>query len=158
MAIEKREYSGNTNDELRQIAVANSGDPKVLAKIKRELEFRDSSAATKLLNELDAGGPISPPVQSKSRGTTETSTAIHRDCEVLEASYELLRATFSEKGEILSRWGITESIPDDLLAKIASLWIEKFKSGYKHIIRSQEQLSKDCQFLGIVLPIQMKDL
>lgn len=158
MAKEKREYSGNTADELRQIAVANSGDAKVLAKIKQELGLRNSSVAKKLLTELDAGGPISSPVQSKSKGTTETSTSIHRDCVVLEASYELLRATFSEKGEILSRWGMTESIPEDLLAKIASLWIEKFKGGYKHAIRSQEQLLKDCQLLGIVLPIQKKDL
>ena len=158
MAIEKRDYSGNNADELRQIAAANSGDAKVLAKIKHELGFRTTAVAKKLLSELDAGGPISPPVQSKSQGTTEISTSIHRDCAVLEASYELLRATFSEKGEILSRWGMTESIPDDLLAKIASLWIEQFKSGYKHAIRTQEQLLKDCQLLGIVLPIQKKDL
>ena len=45
MAIEKRDYSGNNADELRQIAAANSGDAKVLAKIKHELGFRTTAVA-----------------------------------------------------------------------------------------------------------------
>jgi hypothetical protein len=79
------------------------------------------------------------------------------DCPALEARYELLRATFSEQGEVLARWGLTESMPVDFLVKIMSLWAEKFSGGYTHVIRSQEQLLKDCKFLGIALPKTKKD-
>ena len=152
MATEKRAYMTKSAMELQQIAVANSGDVKIIEKIKHELTFRHTAAAKKLLDELGKGGPISLTPQSKPRVAVDISASVHKDCEMLEVSYELLRSTFSEQGELLARWGLTESMPIDLLEKIGTMWIEKLTSGYGHAIRTLEQLGKDFKQLEIPVP------
>jgi hypothetical protein len=157
MVTEKRIYSTKSLIELKQIASANMADSKVIEKIKHELGFRKKAAAKQLLSELEAGAPISLSPQRKTLDAPTSSASIHSDCVALEASYEVLRATFSEQGSVLARWGLTESMPNDLLIKVVSLWIEKFNGGYTHVIRSQEQLLKDCKFLGIAVPKAKKN-
>lgn len=152
MATVKRAYIAKSVVELRQIAVASSGDSRVIEKLKQELEHRKTAAAKKLLRELEAGGSISLETQSRPQVEPEASISIHKDCETLEASYELLRATFSEQGELLARWGLTESMPHDLLKEVASMWSEKLMSGHGNTIRTPDQLNKDFKQLGISIP------
>ena len=152
MSTEKRIYSRKSAMELQQIAAANLGDVKVIEKIKHELAFRNTPAAKKLLSELSTGGSISLTPQSKPRVVVDISASVHKDCETLKASYELLRLTFTEQGELLARWGLTQSIPVDLLEKIRSMWIEKLTSGYGDAIRTIEQLDKDFKLLEISVP------
>ena len=152
MSTEKRVYSRKSAMELQQIAAANLGDVKVIEKIKHELAFRSTPAAKKLLSELSAGGSISLTPQSKPRVAVDISGSVHKDCEMLKASYELLRLTFTEQGELLARWGLTESMPVDLLEKIRFMWIEKLTSGYGHAIQTLEQLDKDFKQLEISVP------
>jgi hypothetical protein len=158
MPKETRRYIAKSVVELRQIAAANPGDTKIIGDVKVELSYRKSSAARTLLLEIESGA-VSPPTSLiKSKEKMPESSLGESECAALEARYELLRATFSEQGEVLARWGLTESMPVDLLVKIMSLWAEKFSGGYVHVIRSQEQFLKDCKFLGIALPKTKKDL
>lgn len=157
MVIEKRVYSTKSLQELQQIAAASPGDAKIIEKLIQELEFRRTAAAKKLLGELKVGGPISLTAQSKPQGAPDVSTPIHKDCETLEASYELLRSTFSEVGELLARWGLTESMPHDMIEKIAFMWIEKLTSGHGNVIQTRDQLNKDLKQLGISIPDLMKN-
>jgi len=157
MAAVKRPYISKSVIELRQIAVANPNDTKILGDVKIELSHRKSSAAKSLLAEIESG-PVAPPVSSpKPREQIPESSLGESECAALEARYELLRATFSEQGSVLARWGLTESMPNDLLVKVVSLWIDEFNGGYAHVIRSREQLLKDCKFLGIAVPKAKKD-
>ena len=157
MASVKRPYISKSILQLRQIAAANLGDTKILGDLKIELSHRKSSAAKSLFAEIESG-PVAPPAYSpKPREQIPESSLGESECAALEARYELLRATFSEQGAVLARWGLTESMPDDLLAKIVSLWIDEFNGGYTHVIRSREQLLKDCKFLGIAVPKAKKD-
>ena len=157
MAAVKRPYISKSVIQLRQIAAVNPGDTKILGDVKIELSHRKSSAAKSLLAEIESG-PVAPPASSpKPREQIPESGLGESECAALEARYELLRATFSEQGAVLARWGLTESMPADLLAKVVSLWIEKFNGGYTHVIRSKEQLLTDCKFLGIVVPKAKKE-
>ena len=157
MVIEKRVYSTKSFQELHQIAAACAGDAKIIEKLIQELQFRRTAAAKKLLGELKVGGPISLTAQSKPRGALNVSAPIHKDCETLEASYALLRSTFSEVGELLARWGLTESMPHDMIENIAFMWIEKITSGHGNVIQTRDQLNKDLKQLGISTPDLMKN-
>jgi hypothetical protein len=90
--------------------------------------------------------------ESESRTTVAVPEQVFNDCESLLASYEMLRSTFSERGEVLSRWGMTDSMPIDLVEKIGSMWLEKLATGYGDAIRTYEQLEKDFKQLEVVLP------
>ena len=157
MAAVKRPYVSKSLIELQQIAVANPGDTKIIGDVKVELSHRKRSGAKELLRELESGVVPTPTSVPRFREKTLESSQGYSDCVELAARYELLRATFSEQGAVLARWGLTDSMPDDLLTKIVALWIEKFSGGYTHVIRSQELLLKDCKSLGIALPKLKKD-
>lgn len=152
LPTEKRAYLAKSVAELEKIAAANLGDEKIIESIKQELAHRTTSKSKRLLNALNSGGPIELTPESGPRTTVAGPEPIFKDCETLLASYELLRSTFSERGEVLSRWGMTDSMPHDLLEKIGSMWIEKLLTGYGHAFQTREQLGSDFETLGIALP------
>ena len=152
MATEKRAYLSKSFEDLEQIAAANLGDEKIIARVVQELGHRKSTKAKKLLVVLNSGSPISLTPQSKRSVADARSAGVFQDCEVLLTSYELLRSTFGERGELLSRWGLTDSMPHDLLEKIGSMWIEKLATGYGDAIRTYEQLIRDFKQLEVTLP------
>lgn len=156
MAAVKRPYISRSVVQLREIAAANPGDTKIIDDVKIELSHRKSSAAKSLLAEIEIG-PISPPVPStESQERTPKLGMGESECAALEARYELLRATFSEQGAVLARWGLTESMPNDFITKVMQLWLEKFSAGFTDVIRTKEQLLKDCKFLGVATPKDKK--
>jgi len=152
LPAKKRAYLSKSVAELEKIASANLGDEKIIESIKQELAFRTTAKARRLLDALNSGGPIEPMPAFESRTTVAVPEHVFNDCESLLASYEMLRSTFSERGEVLSRWGMTDSMPIDLLEKIGSMWIEKLATGYGDAIRTYEQLVKDFKQLEVVLP------
>jgi SOS-response transcriptional repressor LexA len=152
MSTEKRAYLAKSIGELEQIAAVNSGDEKIIEKIKQELEHRTTAKARRLLDALKSGESIHLTPQSKPSAMDAESGSVFKDCDVLLVSYELLRSTFGERGELLSRWGLTDSMPLVLLEKIGLMWIDELTTGYKHAIRTNEQLIKDFTQLGVSLP------
>jgi hypothetical protein len=152
LPAEKRAYLSKSVAELEKIASANLGDEKIIESIKHELVFRTTAKARRLLDALNSGGPIELMPESESRITVAVPEQVFNDCETLLASYEMLRSTFTERGEVLSRWGMTDSMPIDLLEKIGSMWLEKLATGYGDAIRTYEQLEKDFKQLEVVLP------
>lgn len=156
MAAVKRPYISKSVVQLREISAANPGDAKIIEDVKIELSHRKTSAAKSLLAEIESG-PISPPVPStESRERIPKLNMGESECAALEARYELLRATFSEQGAVLARWGLTESMPNDFITKVMALWFEEFSAGFTDVIRNKEQLLKDCKFLGIAPPKDKK--
>ena len=151
LPTEKRAYLAKSVTDLEKIAAANLGDEKIIESIKQELAHRTTAKSKRLLDALNSGGPIELTPESESRTIVVGSEPVFKDCETLLASYELLRSTFSERGEILSRWGMTDSMPHDLLEKIGSLWLEKLATGHGGAIQTREQLDGDFKQLGIAL-------
>jgi hypothetical protein len=151
LPAEKRAYLSKSVAELEKIAAVNSGDERIIESIKHELRFRTTVKSKRLLEALDSGGQIELKPGFEPRAKEVGMESVFKDCETLLASYELLRSTFSERGEVLSRWGMTDSIPHDLLEEIGSMWIDKLATGYGCAAQTREQLDRDFKFLGITL-------
>ena len=149
-AMSQRNYMSKSVIQLRELALENLHDPSVIVKLKHELSFRTTKAARQLLAEIDSGAAISPPVQPPVAQVV--SEAITTDFAVdneLTYRYEALRQTFTVKGSLLSRWGMTELMPNEFMQEIVKLWSTKISDTPDQYGRTKELLSKNMLDLGI---------
>ena len=156
MAARTRKYQGKSVDEMRAIAAANSGDKTILKEIAAELEVhRKTNAAKRLLAELNSGKPVEakPAASEGSKNARRTvqdePVAVFDGCKELKARYDALRATFSERGEILSRWGMTDALPAEMAEVLAQMWAKRVGEDEDAAGRSCKKLRADMTYLGI---------
>ena len=95
-----RPYQSLTADDLKSL----SADPSLHPAIIHELSFRRTAKARSLLREL-GGQP----------NASEVS-------DVYREKYEALRATMTEAGELLAQWGMTETLPSNIIELVLVEW------------------------------------
>lgn len=134
--------------KLEEMFNTNLSDLQVLISLQQELSHRKKPYAIQLLTKVNArletvqlkpaaqsqraaGGKASSaasttasnqvpkvPVRSRSPETTQPPPSFPST----ETSYAHLRATFSEKGELMARWGMTPSLPRLLQETVMGGW------------------------------------
>jgi hypothetical protein len=146
----QRIYLSKSVIQLREIALNNLHNLNVIVNLKQELSFRTTKAARQLLKEIESGATISsasPPLQD--RVVFEMTDVQNPVVPELVCRYEELRQTFSAKGSMLSRWGMTELMPKEFMGLIAELWFNKISTVPDQYGRTQELLIKNMRDLEI---------
>jgi len=128
-------------DGLKRHFAASQGDTRQLAVLEDELKRRKTPSARALLAQVQrtrarsgAGGlPNATTAPSSSEDTLPNSGApsdpwtaeivSNADCRCKE-----LRATFTEEGELLARWGMTPALPDAAREATVAAWREILKT------------------------------
>lgn len=116
-----RPYMSRSAEQLEALFTDARGDRQRLETLKHELTHRTTRAARALLEQVDAalaGRPPSTDDHPTARGAPPGQAAPIS----APPDYELLRASFTEEAEILSRWGMTSAIPDDLMSVVFDGW------------------------------------
>jgi hypothetical protein len=134
--------------KLEEMFNTNPSDLEVLISLQQELVHRKKAYAKQLLIKVNAklvAVQLKPAAQSqKAAGDTASSaTSTTESNQVLkvparskspettrkqlsltstETAYEHLRATFSEEGELMARWGMTPSLPRPLQETVVGGW------------------------------------
>jgi len=130
---DRRPYMTFEIEKLEALAEASKNDLTLRRDLIAELATRNSSrskALKKKLEEVSSGGvkaKTSVPA-SKARKSTvavEPVLAPRLTDQAIIEDLELLRQTFTESSEILSRWGMTESMPDDLKELVFENWTKR---------------------------------
>lgn len=147
MAAAKRPYVNLGVDALRQLAVDHRDDARVISELKEELGRRNVLAARRLLAELDSGGTVTA-AQARKDGMGN-SAGSHSNSSELAERYEALRATFTEVGSILARWGMTESMPPEMRSRVAELWWSACSDVPDALGRDRQQLTNDMARVGV---------
>lgn len=147
-------------DQMRARARANSGDKTIIEGILDELEnHRSTTAAKKLAQAIRSGESLdAPSVKPSDDGTSGRHDPVEAlpvfdGCKDLKARYDLLLGTFSERGEILARWGITDALPDDMKEHIAVIWSKRVTDEEDFAGRSTEKLCHDMKTVGITISV-----
>jgi hypothetical protein len=132
-------------DQLRKLATGPMSNADTVKAVLEELQHRNRPKARRLRQELldmarlpsrsvnraNSNTKTSAPAMPKSSGKERPPlkarmsipaqvAPIHRSNEALMSS--LLRATFSEASEVLSRWGMTEEAPQGLRELAFEWW------------------------------------
>lgn len=155
-----RKYQAKRVEELRLIAKNNLGDSKMISEILDELEnHRTTKGAARLARMIRNGENLDAPIRDRAAGSasssgdeSEAQPALD-GCKDLLARYETLRATFSERGEILARWGITDALPGDMKETVALMWFGRVTDEEDGVGRTLKKLVSDMKYLGISIPI-----
>ena len=122
--------------------VALSADPTLHDAILHELSFRRTSKAQALFRRL--GGTTT------SSGTSSAGSLVG---ESYQKRYEALRQTFSDAGELLAQWGMTEMLPPNIIKLVIHEWELMIASGHDANGQKQEDLEKlkeDLSRLGVI--------
>ncbi len=133
-----RPYMSRSAEQLEALFTDAHGDQQRLETLQHELKHRTSRAARALLEKVDAalaGRPASTDDHPTAQGTPSEQAAPTLSNPIAQdrpsqpgtplaapPDYELLRASFTEEAEILSRWGMTSAIPDDLMSMVFDGW------------------------------------
>jgi hypothetical protein len=155
-----RQYMEKGIEDLRLIAKNNLGDSKIISEILDELEnHRNSKGAARLARMIRNGESLDAPVRkrtaasSSSTGDEANVQPVLDGCTELLARYETLRATFSERGEILARWGITDALPGDMKEQVALIWSDRVTDKEDAVGRTLKKLASDMKYLGISMQV-----
>jgi len=130
---DRRPYMTFGIEKLEALAEASKNDLILRKDLIAELATRNTSRAKALkkkLGEVPSGGvkaKTSVPVSKarKSAVAVEPVLAPRLTDQAIIEDLELLRQTFTESSEILSRWGMTESMPDDLKELVFENWTKR---------------------------------
>jgi len=117
-----------------------SNDLDELNLLRNELLFRTTNAARKLLAEVEA----------KLGLEVETSTPVsilQIELDTIKKRYELLRQTFDVQGEVLSRWGMTSAMPDELQKLVFDYWSNAVTENEDRFGRTTIKLKADQEIL-----------
>ncbi len=155
-----RKYQEKRVEDLRLIAKNNLGDSKIISEILDELEnHRNRKGAARLARMIRNGENLDAPVREHAAGgasssgdESEAQPALD-GCKDLLARYETLRATFSERGEILARWGITDALPSDMKEQVALMWSGRVTDEEDGVGRTLKKLVSDMEYLRISIPV-----
>jgi hypothetical protein len=171
-----RPYISKSVVELERLAEANPDDANVIAGVIAELRHRNVPKAKKLLARL-SGEPSSSraaPRKSTARPTKATARptkaaakdgrakAVVSDQLVeaeaattnpdvdrnLQEVFELLRETFTFEAEILAKWGMTPTLPKEMVQLVFTSWRKLLKGGPDERGRSLGLLEQDMAKLA----------
>ena len=153
-----RPHIGKTVAEMREITDAKNVSSKIVDEIIDELGYRTTQAARRYLAELLEKNPrLAEPVKvakkkqaakraapranvpHKSSGSQ--SVPVVFTYEENSVAYEFLRNTFTEEGELLAKWGMTPTLPDDFIEKTFDHWKEHLSKNADPMFRTIEQLN-----------------
>jgi hypothetical protein len=132
-------------DELTRRFESARGDRSALLQLQEELTQRSTPSARGLLDEVKralARLPTHPPApQARNQllgigAATGSSSTVHHASAAADGGsaaqvpvdYEWLRKSFTAESELLARWGMTASLPDDLMENLFAKWIERLTS------------------------------
>ena len=144
-------FSGKTIAQLREIAInaRSKSEDTVITELITEMETRinrrqqlgkPAKKAQVFLEELRAGQVALPKhVPIKSAEPESREDELGR----LRRELELWRSLYSHDTETLTRWGMTDSLPTELVQEVFHLWEEKIKNGPPDLIRTKERLASD---------------
>ncbi len=154
-----RPYMSLSAERLEAEFTKAGGDRQVLATLKHELEHRQTRAARALLEKvvaaLDGGtSPTRTPAAPRASPSTRRGpapaapTPMDRSKQVAvqpvePPDYELLRASFTTEAELLARWGMTSSLPDDLMSMVFDGWCSRLKDLPDQFQRTVDAARKD---------------
>jgi hypothetical protein len=131
--------------EMEVLFASANGNRSVLMQLEAVLKQRSTPSARHLLNKVKSAianlptQPSAPPTRTQPprvvapTGSSSTGQRPPAAGGVASASqapidYELLRKSFTAEAELLARWGMTASIPDDLMERVFSNWVERLTS------------------------------
>ena len=134
-----RPYRSQSIVELSEI-FNSSNDVDELSLIRNELLFRTTRAARKLLAEVDARLGV-------ESETSTPATILQIELDTIKKRYELLRQTFDVQGEVLSRWGMTSAMPDELQKLVFDYWSDAVTENEDLFGRTTKKLKADQEKL-----------
>jgi hypothetical protein len=165
----RRPYMTYNIDQLEQLAEKSRSDLVLKRDLILELESRKNSRAKALKKKLEegpaAGAAIGAPKSraSASGGATrksvsnpETVLAPRLTEQAIIDDLELLRQTFTESAEILSRWGMTESMPEDLRDLVFASWAKRLAKASLPHGRTILRLKQDQKKLDAIIDSRVK--
>lgn len=79
---------------------------------------------------------IPPPVVAADESTEGELERLRREA-------DLWRALYRHRSEHLARWGMTDSLPDEMIRAVVRLWRQILASGPADAIRTAERLDAD---------------
>lgn len=123
--------------------VALSADPTLRDAIIHELSFRRTSKAQALFRRLGGTKPSSTGQSFAESGSGES----------YQKRYEALRQTFSEAGDLLAQWGMTEMLPPNIIKIVIHEWELIITSGQDangQKLEDLEKLKENLERLGIL--------
>ena len=122
---------------------ALSADSTLHEAILHELSFRRTSKAQALFRSLGGTKPTSSGQSISGSGAGDS----------YQTRYEALRQTFSEAGELLAQWGMTEMLPPDMINIVIGEWekvIASDKDAKGKKLEDLEKLKENLERLGIL--------
>lgn len=145
-------FSGKAIAELREAAreAVSAGDPATIKDLSDEMETRikrreqQGKPAKKeqqeFLDELRVG-KVAPPkrvpiVIAKPESPDD-------ELQRLRHELELWRSLYSHETERLARWGMTDSLPIEIVEKVLALWSKRLEAEPEDSIRTKERLEID---------------
>ena len=156
-----RPYRPYLVSDLRALAGKKSTTEDEIDLIFQELGNRTTSQAKKFLLELvkryprlnsDKDQVVKKQVAKKAAKKVAKEATAPRSkidspnvfiYEENSIAYEFLRNTFTEAGELLGKWGMTPTLPEEILEKTFMLWSEYLKGNKDIMYRTLEQLDAD---------------
>ena len=149
--------------ELEELIGQSGVDPSLVKDVIEELRFRSTSRATRLLAELEGRKGTSRPDRAKRKSAIDrthsrkassipemsesASVTDATSSRTLEEAYALLRETFTEDSEILAKWGMTSSMPEDLRKLVFNHWSRRISSKSDEFGRNDKRLHADLDQL-----------
>jgi len=134
------------------------GDIEALRALSAELGYRKTSTAKALLREVDAQlgrlsqkpstgtktiAPQTPDKEDPYKSKTRRRQVTEEAPRTLPVDYELLRKTFSAESELLARWGMTSTIPDDFMSVVFDGWCDRLTDSPDEFGRTVDSARED---------------
>ena len=156
-----RPYRPYLISDLRALVGKRTTTDDEIDLIFEELGNRTTSQAKKFLLELveryprlnsDKNKVVKKQVAKKAAKKAAKKTTTPRSkiesptvftYEENSIAYEFLRNTFTEAGELLGKWGLTPTLPEEILETTFVLWSEYLKENRDIMYRTLEQLDAD---------------
>ena len=144
-------FSGWTLREIRAFANQEvAPDDATYRELETEIETRmarrqaegkkPKSDQLALLEEIRARmvapPAIPPPVVAPAESTEAELKRLRREA-------DLWRALYRHRSEHLARWGMTDTLPDEMIRAVVRLWREMLAGGPADAIRTAERLDAD---------------
>lgn len=144
-------FSGWTLQKIRAFATHDvAPDDATYRELEAEVEGRIARRQTQgkrpkpeqlaLLDEIRARVVAPPTIPPRVVAPAEST-----DGELLRLRREtdLWRALYRHRSEHLARWGMTDTLPDEMIRQIVRLWREMLADGFADAVRTAERLEAD---------------
>jgi|GEM_PF-2623039 len=138
-----RPFSSHTIAQLEAMENQARTDPVLRAALAEELSHRKTAKARGLAARLEQEATSPDAEIFVSNGESVTVRSLFNDL-------KLLRATFSEAGEILARWGMTESMPKEIRDIVLGLWQTRLANSDEPLGRTPTRLAESVRRLALI--------